>query len=307
MEDSSLISIIIPCYNQAHYMNEALQSVFDQTYENWECIIVNDGSFDDTEKIAKKWIAKDTRFNYLYKENGGVSSARNLGIEKAKGDFFQFLDSDDFLDKEKFELSLNQMKIIGNEKVNIVISNFRMFTKKPEKSSKPFCNLNPQLFNFESLLYQWNDEFSIQMQCGFFHSSLFKTIRFPENLTAQEDWIVWVNLFKTGGKAIFIDKPLAFYRINPSSRTMTKGLYEDHMKAYEYFKHFLSDEEFYKLSVVLISRYYKSNDDFKNRLRAAKTSNSYQTGLLIKKVLNTLGVLKPFRYLFPLILKFKSK
>lgn len=306
MEDNSLISIIIPCFNQEQYMDEALQSVFEQTYEKWECIIVNDGSIDDTEKIAHKWIAKDIRFTYLYKENGGVSSARNLGLEKAKGDYIQFLDSDDLLDKDKFELSLHQVKMNSNEQVNLVISNFRMFTKNPKKSFKPFCNLNPQLFNFECLLYQWNDDFSIPIHAGLFHSSLFRSIRFPENLTAQEDWIVWVNLFKSGCKAIFIDQPLALYRINPSSRTMTKGLYDDQIKAYEYFKNLLSDEEFYKLSLVLISRYYKSNDDFKNRLRVTKKSNSYQTGLLIKKVLKTLGVLRPFKYLFRFILKFKS-
>lgn len=81
--DSALISIIVPCYKQAHYLGEALQSVLEQTYENWECIIINDGSPDNTEIVAKKWIEKDVRFRYLYKENGGLSSARNAGIKKS--------------------------------------------------------------------------------------------------------------------------------------------------------------------------------------------------------------------------------
>ena len=62
-----LISVVVPCYNQAQYLDECLQSVLNQTYQDWECIIVNDGSSDNTEKIAKKWVSKDPRFKYLYK------------------------------------------------------------------------------------------------------------------------------------------------------------------------------------------------------------------------------------------------
>ncbi len=97
-----LISVIVPCYLQAEYLDECLQSVYDQTYSNWECIIVNDGSLDNTEEIAKRWLEKDNRFRYIYKENGGLSSARNAGIREAKGEWIQFLDSDDMIHKSKF-------------------------------------------------------------------------------------------------------------------------------------------------------------------------------------------------------------
>lgn len=80
-----LISVIVPCYNQAQYLDECLQSVVEQTYPNWECIIVNDGSPDNTEEIALQWTEKDSRFIYIKKENGGLSSARNAGLEIAKG------------------------------------------------------------------------------------------------------------------------------------------------------------------------------------------------------------------------------
>ena len=79
-----LVSIIVPCYNQAHFLDEALQSVLSQTYTNWECIIVNDGSPDNTENIAEKWLAVDSRFKYIKKDNGGLSSARNIGIKMSK-------------------------------------------------------------------------------------------------------------------------------------------------------------------------------------------------------------------------------
>ena len=80
---SPKISIIVPCYNQAQYLDECLQSALDQTFQNWECIIINDGSPDETEEFAKNWTEKDARFLYFKKENGGVSFARNFGIGKS--------------------------------------------------------------------------------------------------------------------------------------------------------------------------------------------------------------------------------
>lgn len=302
-----LVSIIVPCFKQAQYLDEALQSVLDQTYENWECIIVNDGSPDDTEEIAKKWVRNDSRFIYLYKTNGGVSSARNFALEKAKGDYIQFLDSDDFLIKEKLELSLDLIKKHNENDIKVIVSDFRMFIDNTNKTLKSYCKLNNELLNFESLLYYWNGTFSIPIHCGFFEASLFENIRFPENMTAHEDWIVWVSIFKSGGKALFLDKILALYRINPSGRVKSKSLYEDQLKACEFFKNYLSEHEFYKFSMLLISRYYQSNDNLKDRFIAIKNSNSFQTGLMVKKILRALGILELSKRLFPFILKLKSK
>ena len=102
---NKLVSIIVPCYNQAQYLPEALQSVLDQTYSDWECIIVNDGSPDDTDIVAKEWLVKDTRFKYIYKENGGLSSARNAGIESSKGDYILPLDADDKIGRDYLKLA----------------------------------------------------------------------------------------------------------------------------------------------------------------------------------------------------------
>ena len=72
MKNVTLISVVIPAYNTESFLDETLESVLSQTYENWECIIVNDGSTDNTESIAKKWCEKDARFRYFYKENSGA-------------------------------------------------------------------------------------------------------------------------------------------------------------------------------------------------------------------------------------------
>jgi glycosyltransferase involved in cell wall biosynthesis len=304
---NNTVSIIIPCYNQGQFLEETLQSVLNQSYTDWECLMVNDGSTDNTEEVALRWLAKDSRFKYFLKKNGGVSSTRNFGIEKATGRFIQFLDSDDLLDSRKLELSFNDYNLKKEENVKIVISNFRMFNKNVNKSARPYCNLDQDIFTYEGLLYQWNDTFSIPIHCGFFESSLFENISFPEHLTAQEDWIVWVNLFKMNIKASFIDEPLAFYRLNVKSRTMSSTILPDQLNAYTYFKKILSEEDFHKLSIVLISRYYTSSSNSKKTIRDLKAANTYKGGKMVKKILKKTGLIAPFRYLLGKIEKWNNK
>ncbi len=112
------ISVIIPVYNTEKYIKKCLESVKNQTYKNYEIIIVNDGSTDDSEKIIKEWQEenKDVLVKYFYKENDGLSSARNFGIEKASGKYFMLLDSDDYLDINLFK---NIEKYL-NEEVDLI-------------------------------------------------------------------------------------------------------------------------------------------------------------------------------------------
>ncbi|WP_051929321.1 glycosyltransferase family 2 protein [Flavobacterium sp. 83] len=297
-----LVSIIVPCYNQGQYLNEAIQSVLDQTYFNWECIIVNDGSTDNTEQIALEWREKDTRFIYYYKENGGLSTARNFGLNKVKGDYIQFLDSDDCLDSRKFEKSMYYFNLSKNKDVKIVISNFKMFDNDMSKLSDPYCNLNLEFFNFESLLYQWEDSFTIPIHCGMFETSLFYYFRFPENLKAKEDWVMWVSLFQKKYEAIFNDEFLAFYRKNPNSMTKSKNLLPDFLKAIECFNEILTPKQYNRLAVVLISRFYISNLDYKNKFTKIKDSNTYKLGLFLKKIAKKIYLLPFFKKIFKSIL-----
>lgn len=289
MQKKKLVSIIIPCYSQAAFLDETLSSVLAQIHENWECLIINDGSPDNTEEIAQKWIVKDSRFKYFFKENSGVSSTRNFGLEKAAGEYIQFLDADDVIADTKLELSLQTIE--SNFGVEIVFTNFRMFTNNAKITTEPYCVLKQELFTYEKLLYEWNDGFSIPIQTAFIKSTLLQNIRFPEHMTAQEDWIFWVNLFKNNPKVLFINQTLALYRLNMASRTMSRDMLEDQLKAYEYFKNLLSEEEFYKMSLVLISRFYKKSSYFIKKYNDTKNSNTYKIGNLIKKSLQKLHIL----------------
>lgn len=104
-----LISIIIPVYNVEKYINKCLNSVFNQTYKNIEIIVVNDGSTDNCEKIILDNYKDEKRLIYIKKENGGLSSARNLGIEKSKGKYICFVDSDDWIEKDYIEKMYNMI------------------------------------------------------------------------------------------------------------------------------------------------------------------------------------------------------
>jgi glycosyltransferase involved in cell wall biosynthesis len=241
-----LISIIVPCYNQAHFLNECLQTVINQTYQNWECIIVNDGSPDNTEEVAKKWIDKDSRFKYIYKPNGGLSSARNAGLKIACGSYIQFLDADDAIHSSKL---FESFSLLSNTSTNeLVISNFSMFQYKLDEFLPAFCSLQSNDFSYQSILYSWDVTFSIPIHCGFFNSSFFIDFQFPEHLKAKEDWVMWLHIFKKNPTVFFIDKKLAYYRQNPNGLTKNLELMKkNEIDAILYLKNILKIEEYLQL------------------------------------------------------------
>lgn len=281
--NTSLVSIIVPSYNQSHYMDEALQSVLDQTYTYWECIIINDGSTDHTEEIALAWCKKDDRFIYIKKENGGLSSARNYGMEAAKGNYIQFLDSDDILDNRKLELSLSQLDFEENKEKNITITNFRMFNDNLTDSSAPYCVLKAQLFNLSSVLYKWESVFSIPIHCGLFDIDLFKGFRFPEELKAKEDWIMWLYLFQKDPNVCFIDKPLVYYRSHQKSMTNdAKHMLENHMKAILYLRTMIPETDYIDFLLFDLQQKYSQTTKLRTMVYNYQNSATYRIAQKIK-------------------------
>ena len=123
-EKGELISIIVPIYNVENYLRHCLESIQNQTYQNFECLLINDGSPDNSADICREYVSKDSRFRYFEKENGGVSSARNLGIERSKGQFITFIDSDDWVDSDYLEVLYNSLV---DERADIAISTYKQF------------------------------------------------------------------------------------------------------------------------------------------------------------------------------------
>lgn len=276
-----IVSIIVPCYNQAHYLPKALESVLEQTYTDWECIIVNDGSPDDTEEVAQDWVALDPRFIYLNKENGGLSSARNAGLNIATGDFIQFLDADDFLDFKKLELSLAECQKVSGSKRKIVISNFRMFTDEVSLSKDPFCELKQEYFNFNELLFGWDYKFSIPIHCGFFESSFFHNFKFTEDLKAKEDWIMWLSIFKSEPDVFFIDSSLAYYRTHEGSMTKDlKHMETNSLRVINYLREVCPEKNFIDYLCFVLEK--KQSEVINLNLKISKIENSRGFKLLEK-------------------------
>ena len=120
-----LVSVIVPTYNYARYIGETLESLRSQTFAEWECIVVDDGSTDDTSAIIATHAAKDGRIRYVWQENARQAAARNNGIRQAHGKYIQFLDADDLLENEKLERQVNFLE--RHAEVDVVYSNVRYF------------------------------------------------------------------------------------------------------------------------------------------------------------------------------------
>ncbi len=252
----TFISIIVPCYNQAQYLDECLQSVLDQTYQNWECIIVNDGSPDNTEEIALQWTAKDPRFTYLKKENGGLSSARNAGIEIAKGEWILPLDSDDKIGNQYLELAEKEF-----ENYDLVYCKLQLFGSEEKL-------LNVREYCFKELLY-FNP---------FFCSTFFKKQEWKkiggydiQMRLGLEDWEFWINMIYNSNNIYKVKKIeyLGFYyrRKKESMNTLVNdnGTIQQSLKKYIVTKH----AKWYAQSIDVI------NNEYVEKARIQKYLNQY--------------------------------
>ena len=116
-KDSSKISVIIPVYNVEEYLDKCVTSVLNQTYKNLEIILVDDGSPDNCPKMCDEWAKKDKRIKVVHKKNGGLSDARNSGIEVCTGEYIGFVDSDDYIDKQMYKELLKRIESTNSDMV----------------------------------------------------------------------------------------------------------------------------------------------------------------------------------------------
>lgn len=192
---NELVSVIVPCYNQARFLPEALGSVLAQTHSHWECIIVDDGSPDHTAQVAQAWLARDARFKYVKKENGGLSSARNAGLKAARGAYIQLLDADDILEKNKLAHQLALFAEHGDA-LDIVVSGYRYFFDSDETRQLRIFGPNDLLpevvINSDDkvdLLKLFAGRNPMVVSAPIYRRGVFQRIGdFDEDLRANEDW-----------------------------------------------------------------------------------------------------------------------
>jgi glycosyltransferase involved in cell wall biosynthesis len=130
--NAPLISVIVPCYNYAHYIGDCLESILVQTYINWECIVVDDGSTDNSVDVINEYCSKDNRIKCFTQINSGPTIARNFGLKISQGEYVQFLDADDKIESKKFETQLQLFE--ANKNVDLIYSEAKFFSNaNPEK------------------------------------------------------------------------------------------------------------------------------------------------------------------------------
>lgn len=227
---SSLVSIIIPTYNYGHFLADSLGSVLAQTYPHWECIVVDDGSTDDTRQIVEGFAQSDSRIKYLYQDNAGLSAARNTGLRHAKGSYLQFLDADDLLERRKLELQCAFLE--DNPDTGIVYGDVRYFPDNDRNlrlSSRDGLNelWMPKVSAFGTDLLKHLINYNIMVvSAPLVRRKVVDAVGFfDEALASFEDWDYWLRCAFAGTYFSFYDPPetLAMVRYHPASLTVNTG------------------------------------------------------------------------------------
>lgn len=211
----NMISIIVPCYNAAKYMDECLMSISKQSYQNWETICVNDGSRDNTLEIIENFANKDQRFTVISQENQGVAVARNNALKICKGEYICFVDSDDVIEPDFLETFVNMM----DDNNDLSICNFtREMTDLYEKAKKTTIKWT-KTGNECAEKIILDKSFSPQICCMMFKKNIIDkhNICFYPNCARGEDWEFYMKYLAHSEKVTYYDKVIYHYRKSDTS------------------------------------------------------------------------------------------
>lgn len=225
-----LISIILPVYNSEKYLKRCIDSIVNQTYQNLEIIIINDGSTDDSLSIIKEFIKQDKRIILIDKKNEGVSKARNIGIEKANGEYITFIDSDDWLEDNAIEILYNELE---KNKVDVIRGNYyRNTTELKNDFSGNLYRMENQIYSSKDIKEFVIDHFLLSKESHLnlvmlllIKKEIIKNIRFDESLYFMEDVIFHLEVFLNSEKIYLISKPIYHYYLNDESATKSYKKY----------------------------------------------------------------------------------
>jgi glycosyltransferase involved in cell wall biosynthesis len=204
-----LVSIVIPTFNRSQLFMETLDSVFNQTYQNWECIIVDDNSTDNTREVIKSFVEKDSRFQYFFGpdyEISGANACRNFGFEKSEGAYIKWFDSDDIMLKNHLEVVIGEL---SKNDLDFVVTESEMFGDDIEGGEKPY--------NYDSSI-ELNAENVALNRIGWITNDLtikkvsLDKLRFNKSLRAGQEYNFNVRLLNAGLEGKIINKVLSKYR-----------------------------------------------------------------------------------------------
>ncbi len=249
----NFISVIMPSYNSAIFISDAISSVIKQTFNNWELLIIDDCSTDQSLLIAQEYAKNDSRIKVIkLKKNSGVVNARNIGIENAKGDYIAFLDSDDYWHPRKLEKQIKFFQ--DNPSIDVVFSEYYRFNSRGILGK---VNVPNKTIEYQDLL-KGN---CIGNLTGVYKRHKFLDIR--QKSVGAEDYLFWLEIFsKPNIKGVGVAQPLAYYRVAESSKSLSSNKFKSAKWTWDiYYKHLALP--FYQAVYFFGLYVYKS---LKNRL-----------------------------------------
>lgn len=229
-EENFLVSIVVPVYNAEKYLEQCLNSIQNQTYKNFEVILVNDASIDNSETICKGFVEGDSRFRYFLKANGGASSARNFGLDHVRGDFITFIDADDWVDENHLEVLINNIRENNSD---MAVSSIKKFDSSNNFYFRVYSNQEKYLLNYNKLnreeflvilpkLILANNSYKISV-CKLFKKELVYETRFDNSLIYGEDTEFFFNLYCNMDSISYVDEVTYIYRLHDESSSSKFG------------------------------------------------------------------------------------
>lgn len=230
--NKDLVSIVIPVYNVELYLKKCMESIINQTYKNLEIIIVDDGSLDNCPKICDEYSKKDKRIKVIHKENGGLSDARNAGIDIATGKYITFVDSDDYVSHDYVEYMYS---LIRKYKAQIATCETEVINTEKNKLIKPTkFEENIEVFSKKELFYNilFAQKVDVSAYSKLYETSLFKDIRYPKGVV-YEDTATTYKLIEKCNKIVTGNKKCYYYCLRYGSISKKDGFNENE---YDYIK-----------------------------------------------------------------------
>lgn len=222
---NELISVIVPVYNVEKYICKCIDSIVNQTYKNLEIILIDDGSLDNCPQICDEYAKKDSRIKVIHKKNGGVSSARNMGIGIAKGEYIGFVDSDDLIHKDMYKLML---EFLSENNLDIVNCNVLEITTEDFFSDEVFDlvkNKNYIINKIDAynkiLLFNSDNGINPFTVCKLIKKTLLSNIIFNLDFSIGEDMLFCLDVIKESNRIGLLESKLYFYNRQEQSVTKT--------------------------------------------------------------------------------------
>lgn len=233
---SALISVIVPVYNVEQYLEECVESILKQTYSNIEVILVDDGSTDKSGSLCNIFEKKDCRVKVIHKLNGGLSHARNVGLEQATGDYVSFIDGDDIVSMDFIEMLY---ECIEKHHMNISACGYCHYYNSGKIRKINYSGIKKYFKDEEAQIFlNIIGYYNVSVCNKLFHKSLFDSIKFPVGKKSEDWYVMYLLLEKSGG--IYYDSDIKyFYRQRQGSITKSININYDSIlaakKVYEYY------------------------------------------------------------------------